>query len=64
MNRIDRILIKVILTQFLILLLSQVVLHQWNAFPELKQLTKYEGVNKNSVTEFLQTFSAKKIESR
>jgi len=59
MKRIERILIKIIITQFIFLIVCQVIFHQLNAFPELKQITKYEGVNKNSTTEFLQTFSGK-----
>jgi hypothetical protein len=59
LKRAERILIKIIITQFIFLLLSQIIFHQMDIFPELKQLTKYEGVNKNSFTEFLQTFSGK-----
>jgi hypothetical protein len=29
-------------------------------FPQIKQLTKYEGVNKNTYTEILQTFQKKR----
>jgi hypothetical protein len=59
MKKIERILIKIIILQFIFLFLAQVFLHQLDVFPELKQLTKYEGVNENSFTEFLQTFQGK-----
>lgn len=56
MKRVEQILIKIIIIQFIFLFLSQLFFQQWDVFPEIKQLTKYEGVNKNSTTEFLQTF--------
>lgn len=59
MKKIERILIKIIITQFIFLLLTQLIFQQFNAFPELKQITKYEGVNKNSFSEFLQTYNGK-----
>jgi hypothetical protein len=59
MKKIERILIKIIIVQFLFLFLSQLFFHQLDVLPQLKQLTKYEGVNKNSFTEFLQTFQGK-----
>ncbi|WML45131.1 YpfB family protein [Neobacillus sp. PS3-40] len=57
MKTVERVLIKLAIIQFIFLLLSQVILHQLDAFPQLKQLTKYEGVNKNSYTEILETFN-------
>jgi hypothetical protein len=59
MKKIERVLIKVIIVQFIILFLAQLFFHQLDVFPELRQLTKYEGVNENSYTEFLQTFQGK-----
>lgn len=59
MKKVEKVLIKIILIQFFFLLLSQLLFHQLDIFPELKQLTKYEGVNENSFTEFLQTFKGK-----
>ena len=53
----ERILIKIIIIQFVFLFLVQLVLHQFDAFPQLEQITKYEGVNENTITEILQTFS-------
>jgi len=41
------------------LLLTQLFFHEWNSFPELQQLTQYEGVTENNLTEILETFSNK-----
>lgn len=59
MRLIERWLIKIIVIQFMFLLLTQLVFHQWNFFPELQQITQYEGVANNSFTELLETFSTK-----
>ncbi len=59
MKRVEQILIKIIIIQFIFLFLSQLFFQQLDVFPEIKQLTKYEGVNKNSTTEFLQTFQSR-----
>ncbi|MEH7251616.1 YpfB family protein [Neobacillus niacini] len=56
MKMVERILIKLILIQFVFLFLAQLFLHQLDIFPKLEQLTKYEGVNENTFTEILQTF--------
>lgn len=56
MKTFERILIKLICIQLLFLLLSQYVFHEKNVFPELKQITQYEGVNENNVSEILETF--------
>lgn len=59
MKTIERILMKVIIIQFIFLFLAQLFFHQLDIFPQLEQLTKYEGVNENTFTEILQTFSGK-----
>jgi hypothetical protein len=59
MRLIDRWLIKIIVIQFVFLLLTQLVFHQWNVLPELQQISQYEGVANNSFTELLETFSKK-----
>ncbi|MCM2531815.1 YpfB family protein [Neobacillus pocheonensis] len=53
---VERILIKIVIIQFVFLFLSQILFHQLNVFPQLNQLTEYEGVNENTFTEILQTF--------
>ena len=59
MKKVERILIKVVIIQFVFLFLSQLIFHQMDVFPQIKQLTKYEGVNENTFTEILQTFQGK-----
>jgi Family of unknown function (DUF5359) len=56
MKVVERILIKIVIIQFVFLLLAQLLFHQLNIFPQLDQLTKYEGVTENTFTEILQTF--------
>ncbi|MGJ7909352.1 YpfB family protein [Neobacillus sp. LXY-1] len=59
MKKAEAILIKVILVQFLFLFLSQFIFHQLDVMPELKQITKYEGVSKTKFTDILQTLKGK-----
>jgi hypothetical protein len=59
MKLIERILLKVIVIQFILLLLTQLFFHKWNSSPELQQLTQYEGATENNLTEILETFSNK-----
>ncbi|MEH7333820.1 YpfB family protein [Neobacillus drentensis] len=56
MKKVESILVKIVIIQFIFLFLSQFVFHQLDILPQLKQLTKYEGVNENTFTEILQTF--------
>ncbi|MFE8702657.1 YpfB family protein [Cytobacillus sp. FJAT-54145] len=56
MKTFERILIKVVIIQFLFLLFTQFFLHKLNAFPELKEITQYEGVTENNFSELLETF--------
>ncbi len=58
LKKFERILIKLIIIQFLFLFFTQLFFHQLNVLPELHQLTKYEGVNENTFTEILQTFQS------
>ncbi|MCQ6277936.1 DUF5359 family protein [Bacillus sp. EB600] len=59
MKTIERVLIKMAVIQLLFLLLSQFIFHQLNPFPQLKQITIYEGVTKNTLIEIVETFSDK-----
>lgn len=59
MKKVERILIKVVIVQFIFLFLAQLFFHQLDNFPQVKQLTKYEGVNENTYTEILETFQGK-----
>lgn len=56
---VESVLIKVDVIQFIFLLLFQYIFHQLNAFPQLKQITKYEGVAKNTLTKIVETKSEK-----
>ncbi|NRD80592.1 DUF5359 family protein [Bacillus sp. BRMEA1] len=60
MARIEGILIKIIIIQFIFLFLSQLFFHQLDVLPQLHVLTKYEGVNGDAFTEILQTFKGKR----
>lgn len=55
----ERIIVKIIVIQFLFLIGAQFFFHQLSIFPELKIITKYEGVNKSNFTDFLETFNGK-----
>ncbi|MBM7604448.1 hypothetical protein FS935_03705 [Metabacillus litoralis] len=57
MKRLDRILIKLIVIQFIILICAQILVQQNNIQPYLSRVVQYEGVNKITITEWLETFS-------
>ena len=60
MKTIERIMIKIIIVQFLFLLLTQIFLHKWNVLPELKEITQYEGVSDTNFCDLLETFNGMK----
>lgn len=55
MKSFERVLMKIAIIQFVFLLIAQLFFHQYNAFPELKQITQYEGVTENNYFEVLET---------
>jgi hypothetical protein len=57
MKTIERIIIKLILIQFICLLAFQAVFHREDSFLELKKLAQYEGVTKNNYTKIIETFN-------
>ncbi|HZH61537.1 MAG TPA: YpfB family protein [Metabacillus sp.] len=57
MERIERILIKLIVIQFIALVCSQLLIQNANVQPYLSRVVQYEGVNKITITEWLETFS-------
>lgn len=59
MKTFERILIKIIIIQFLFLFLSQLVLHKYHFFPELKHITQYEGVAENNFSQVLETIKGR-----
>ncbi|MFO1442994.1 YpfB family protein [Bacillus sp. Bva_UNVM-123] len=56
MKSIERILIKIVIIQFIFLMFAQIFFHKLNALPELKELSQYEGVTKDNFTQLLETF--------
>jgi hypothetical protein len=54
-KRIERILIKAALIQFIFLVAAQLFFHQLNVFPELKVLTQYEGIVKEKNSDTVET---------
>lgn len=59
MKTFERILIKIAIIQFVFLVIAQVFFHEINAFPELKQITQYEGVTDNNHSEVLKSIRSK-----
>lgn len=59
MNTVERVIMKIVVIQFVLLLLSQIIFHQLDAFPQLKKITKYEGVTKNTSTKIVETINGK-----
>ena len=57
MKIVERLLLKIIVIQLIMLVLSQLFFHKMNAFPEWQQITQYEGVSENQYNEFLETLS-------
>ncbi|MDQ0155241.1 DUF5359 family protein [Robertmurraya andreesenii] len=58
MKTIERIIMKLVIIQLLFLLLAQMLLHKWDLFPELKEITQYEGVTENNFSELLEVFNS------
>ncbi|WP_313798470.1 YpfB family protein [Cytobacillus sp.] len=59
MKTFERILVKIAIIQCLFLILTQIFFHKLNAFPELNQISQYEGVTDNNFVELLETFKGK-----
>ncbi len=57
MKRVERILIKLIVIQFIALVCAQLLLQDAAVQPYLSRVVQYEGVNKITITEWLETFS-------
>lgn len=58
MRSIERIMLKLVIVQFLFLLFAQIFLHKWDYLPELKEITQYEGVTENNFSDLLETFNS------
>ena len=59
MKTVERIIVKIVIIQFLFLLITQIFFHKLNTFPELKEITQYEGVTENNFSKALETFNGK-----
>lgn len=59
MEKVERLIIKLAIVQFIFLFLAQFFFHHLDLLPEIKELAKYEGVNENTMTEILQTLKDK-----
>jgi len=59
MKNIERIILKIAVVQFLFLLLAQIFIHRLDYFPELKTISKYEGIENKTYKEILETFQGK-----
>lgn len=59
LKTVERILIKIIVIQFVFMLLCQFVFHKFEIFPELHQLARYEGVSEDNFSEILETFNGR-----
>jgi hypothetical protein len=56
MKRFERILIKLIVIQFVALVCAQLLIQHSTIQPYLSRVVQYEGVNKITITEWLETF--------
>ncbi|MFN2745570.1 MULTISPECIES: YpfB family protein [Bacillus] len=56
MKTIERILLKILIVQGLILLCVQLLFHFSKAEPYLSKVVQYEGVNKMKIGEWIETF--------
>ncbi|ALC90099.1 cytidylate kinase [Bacillus sp. FJAT-18017] len=56
MKTVERILLKIAVIQFLFLLLSQLIFHWYGLLPGVLPISKYEGTEAGTYSEFLQTF--------
>ncbi len=59
MIHIERILVKVIVIQFICLLIAQVVMTNNKISPLLSKVIHYEGVTKDTYTKVIETFDRK-----
>ncbi|MFY4775960.1 DUF5359 family protein [Metabacillus sp. RGM 3146] len=56
MKRLENILIKVVFFQLAILLISQILIQTASVQPYISKVIRYEGVNKLTISEWLETF--------
>lgn len=61
MKTVERVIIKIVIIQLFFLLATQILFHKMNAFPELKEITQYEGVTENNFSEYLEVFNGETL---
>ncbi|WP_409288992.1 DUF5359 family protein [Peribacillus sp. SCS-37] len=57
MERFERILMKLVIIQFLFLLFFQLIFHREGSFHDLKRMAQYEGVNENNLGKIIETIN-------
>jgi hypothetical protein len=57
LKRFERILIKLIVIQFIALVCAQILVQNATIQPYISRVVQYEGVNKITISEWLETFS-------
>jgi hypothetical protein len=57
LKRVERIVLKLVVFHFVLLIVSQIAFHHLELFPPLNKLTMYEGVNKRSFTEMIEVMN-------
>lgn len=60
MKRIERILVKLVVIQFICLVLAQIIMMNQDISPFLSKVVQYEGVTKDSFSKVIETFDQKK----
>jgi Family of unknown function (DUF5359) len=58
MSAVERILIKLAIIHFILLLAIQFIFHELNVLPELHKIVFYEGVEKMEYSEIIETISS------
>lgn len=61
MKTVERVIIKIVIIQLFFLLAAQILFHKMNAFPELKEITQYEGVTENNFFDYLEVFNGESL---
>jgi Family of unknown function (DUF5359) len=60
MKRVERILAKLAIIQFIFLVIGQTLLLFSHFSPYMTKVNEYEGVNKNQITKTIETFQNEK----
>lgn len=61
MKTIERVIIKIVIIQLFFLLAAQIFFHKMNAFPQLREITQYEGVTENKFSDYLEVFNSESL---